>query len=475
MSPEPAGVRPGAGADGPAVGTGNGERVEDMPPFELGRPGPLRERLCGLVLGGVKRGCFTLAVLDEIHPEDVLPPGTRARLVSSTGAALGVVEVEGRSTLRLADVSFDLVATEGEGDRSVAAWRAGHEAYWSHDLDEVRAHTGIPDWSIGDGTDVVYESFRLVERLPAADEGRYPVVELTVPADEVELAVSDLDDLGTLGVEELGVEELGVEEPGTGAVGLRAGFPSDAAAAFAERSLPWHWSPRLEVIVGDDWLDAWREHLEPMRVGRVVVAPAWRAADPAVADHPVVRSVDPGRGDVLLWLEPGRSFGTGGHPSTRLVLETLQGLPLADASVLDVGCGSGVLGVAAAMLGAGRVEGVDIEPPALRAFLDNATRNGVADRCRARHTDLARVADAEGFDVVLANILAPVLVSLAPLIAARRASDGVVVLAGLITDQIPQVLAAFAGLEERTRTVEEPWVCLVLGRPSEGLRSPGTS
>ncbi len=118
----------------------------------------------------------------------------------------------------------------------------------------------------------------MVERLPGADEGRYPVVMLAVPPDELELAVSELDELGTVGVEEL--------DTSGGTVALRAGFPSDALAATAERALPRRWSPRLEVIVGDDWLDAWREHHEPLRVGRVVLAPAWKADDPDVTGHP---------------------------------------------------------------------------------------------------------------------------------------------------------------------------------------------
>jgi ribosomal protein L11 methyltransferase len=433
----------------------------ELPPYEFATPGPLRERLAGLVLAEVKTATFTLAVLDEMWPEGMLPPGSLAHVVSSAGARLATIEVLSRRTLSMGAVTFDLVAAEGEGDGSVGEWRAGHEEYWRQFIDAIRAHTGDPGWELTDATDVVYETFRVAERLPAADEGRYAVVELVVPPEDLEVAVSELDDLGTIGVEELRPADL--TSPARSAaiavplVGLRAGFASERIAATAERTLPRRWLPRLEVIVGDEWLDTWRESFEPVRSGRVVVAPAWH--DRAeLSRHPMISGA--AAHDLVIWLDPGRSFGTGAHPSTSLALAALQAVGPGAARVLDVGCGSGVLGIAAAMLGAAWVECVDVEPAALRATNENAVRNGVADRCRAVESDLGVVAGR--FDVVVANILAPTLIELA------GQPGGRVVLAGLVGEQRDRVIAAFPGFDVVSEERSGPWVALV-------LRSPGTT
>jgi len=147
---------------------------------------------------------------------------------------------------------------------------------------------------------------------------------------------------------------------------------------------------------------------------------------------------------VLVPIDPGRAFGQGSHATTRLVLTELDrrcatGPP---AAVLDVGCGSGVLGVVAAVLGVPRVVAVDIDPEAIAASRVNAAANGVADRVMVSATEVVDL-PAERFPLVVANILAPVLVELAPAIAERVAPRGALLLSGLQHAQRAQVRAAY--------------------------------
>ncbi len=154
------------------------------------------------------------------------------------------------------------------------------------------------------------------------------------------------------------------------------------------------------------------------------------------------RNVVPGRDDdVEITLAPGLAFGTGTHPTTALCLEWLDGLGLENALVVDYGCGSGILAVAAARLGARRVVATDNDPQALTATRDNAAANGVADRIVAippeSVTDLAA-------DVVVANILANALIELAPIIGNVTKSGGRLALSGILRAQVPAVAAAYA-------------------------------
>jgi ribosomal protein L11 methyltransferase len=290
---------------------------------------------------------------------------------------------------------------------------------------------------------------------------RYPVVECVVRSTEVELVVDHLAGLGTTGVEEIDGADAVVSTRGQGvAVGhvlLRAGFGSDAAAVAAEaalNALDGTWHSRFEVIVGDEWLDAWRDHFTTTRVGRIVVVPDWPDAS---ADRP-----DTSTDDVVLRLDPGRSFGTGGHASTRLALKALQTLDVRGLDVADVGCGSGVLAVAAALLGAAHAHGTDVETAALEATMENARRNGVEDRCSVAKADVAN--STRTYDVVLANILAPVLIELAGSITEMVRPGGFVVLAGLIDEQRDRVAAAYSGLRLEHERAEGAWCALTLRR-----------
>ncbi|MGH2499250.1 MAG: 50S ribosomal protein L11 methyltransferase, partial [Candidatus Limnocylindria bacterium] len=149
--------------------------------------------------------------------------------------------------------------------------------------------------------------------------------------------------------------------------------------------------PRLRRVEDEDWLESWKASVRPIRVGAFLVRPTWAAADDGEA--------------IPLVLDPGMAFGTGLHPTTQQCLAALSLLPLAGARVLDVGCGSGILAIAAAKRGAREVVAADTDELALRAASENCARNGVA-------VTVARgsAADVAGsFDVVLANLVAPVI------------------------------------------------------------------
>ena len=206
------------------------------------------------------------------------------------------------------------------------------------------------------------------------------------------------------------------------------------------------------IVHEADWAEAWKAHFPVLRVGRrLVIRPTWRRHRAAA-------------GDVVVALDPGMAFGTGLHPTTRLCLAALERVAdrggVAGARVLDVGCGSGILALAAVRLGAAAALGVDSDPIAIDATRANAARNRLAGRIVAREGSLPT--GEPPFGVVLANLIAGVLVPLAPLLRAEVAAGGTLVASGIFVDREAEVAAAFeaAGLAITGRDAEGEWVAL---------------
>jgi ribosomal protein L11 methyltransferase len=210
-------------------------------------------------------------------------------------------------------------------------------------------------------------------------------------------------------------------------------------------------SPKWTELADRDWAREWLKDFKPMRFGRRlwVVPTAYEAPEP---------------GAVNLVLDPGLAFGTGSHPTTALCLEWLDGHAetLAGKSVLDFGCGSGILAIAAARLGATAVTAVDLDPQALSATAENAARNGVAERLRI---GLPEAGGAGPFDLLVANILAGPLVQLAPMLMGRIAKGAPFALSGILADQAAEVASAYAPFATMAPPVQRgDWIRL------DGLR-----
>lgn len=213
----------------------------------------------------------------------------------------------------------------------------------------------------------------------------------------------------------------------------------------------------FELLADRDWEREWMDGFTPLKMGqRLWIVPSWHEAPEPEA--------------VNLLLDPGLAFGTGTHPTTALCLEWLDGLAVAgeleSKAVLDVGCGSGILAIAALKLGASRAVGTDIDPQALQASRDNAERNAIAE---ARLTLFYPEQLEEGpFPVVVANILAGPLVELAPTIAGQVAPGGHLVLSGILAQQAEEVLVAYEaqGLVMESPVEREGWVRLEGRRPA---------
>ncbi|HWA39879.1 MAG TPA: 50S ribosomal protein L11 methyltransferase [Burkholderiales bacterium] len=197
----------------------------------------------------------------------------------------------------------------------------------------------------------------------------------------------------------------------------------------------------VERVEDEDWVRRTQAQFKPIAIGdRLWVGPGWHEP-PAGTRAAVVR------------IDPGLAFGTGSHPSTRLMLEYLAGRISGNERVLDYGCGSGILAVAAARLGAAAVDAVDIDPQSVEATTANAARNAV--RVRAALPDALPAGD---YDVVVANILAQPLILLAPLLAARVAPQGTIALAGLLEAQADEVRTAYEPyFHTRRALAQEGW------------------
>ena len=277
---------------------------------------------------------------------------------------------------------------------------------------------------------------------------------------DVDVAFADADEVGDL-LLELGAVSVTVSassedtvvEPAPGATPLwrrnrlSALLPLDTDVAFVRESLASRLvDPRFEVgfVEDQDWLARWREHaVEDCFAGRLWVLP--RDA--------------PARAAPVLRLDPGLAFGTGGHPTTRLCLEWLAGQQLDGLRILDFGCGSGILAIAACVLGAQQVVAVDHDPQALLATRENAAYN----RVRGAQLTVQEPAELSGegaFDVVVANILANPLLELASLITALLRPGGMLVLSGLLANQADQILAGYPGVRFDAPVHDGDWLRL---------------
>jgi ribosomal protein L11 methyltransferase len=284
-------------------------------------------------------------------------------------------------------------------------------------------------------------------------EPRYPYVHVDVRAAEVEEISAALWELGAQGIEERDHTTLDRPvAPSGDVVTLVASFADDAGAAEAVAAIGRE--ARVTHVVGDAWRDAWREHFKPTRVGeRLVVRPSWEPFEAQAQD-------------VVLTIDPDRAFGTGTHETTRLVMRELDRRVRGGEQVLDVGCGSGILAVAALLLGAQRARAIDVDEDAVRVARENAARNGVSARMRADATPVERVRGV--YPIVVANIEAKVLVPLAKAIARRVAPGGVLVLSGILRGQEDEVRAAYPGFSLDSQPNDGEWVALVLlkeGKP----------
>ena len=216
----------------------------------------------------------------------------------------------------------------------------------------------------------------------------------------------------------------------------------------------------LENVEDADWENNWKQYYKPMEIGeRLLVIPQWEEADP---------------GDrVPLYLDPGLTFGTGAHPTTQLCLELLEEALRPGDRVLDLGCGSGILAIAALALGAERAVGVDIDPKAVDVAYENAAMNGIG---RDRYTVQAgniltdrglteRLAGRQ-YALVLANIVADVIIPLSAQVERFLAPDGVFLCSGIIDTRAEEVSAALAqnGLKVFARREQNGWVALAARR-----------
>ena len=264
-------------------------------------------------------------------------------------------------------------------------------------------------------------------------------VVVSPPASELELAADALWSLGAVAVEQRDGElwtSLGEDQP------------------WVAAAMPTTWPYRF-VEMDDTAADTWRQFAQPIRISpHLVVTPTWVPYEAAV-------------GERVISIEPGATFGMGDHATTVLSLQAVEALVRDGDTVLDVGCGSGVLAIAALMLGAQKAVGLDINPASVEVSRANAKANHVADRLAVSNTPLADIAQARpaDFDLILATILAPVLIELSDDLKRCLKPAGHLVISGILATNYDHVLEVLLPLKVVAIATKDVWAAITLQWP----------
>ncbi len=283
-----------------------------------------------------------------------------------------------------------------------------------------------------------------------------------------ESAEAAADVLQRYGHQGISIEQDGIqpdvwdegEAPPPSSLTLRAYLPDDERLATAKKRLEndlRHMNrlypmpqPQYRRLEEADWEQAWKAHYRPLRVGRrLLIRPLWIDVELAA-------------GDIEIALDPGMAFGTGTHPTTQLCLEALEDLVQSGQDVLDLGCGSGILAIAAAKLGAEKTLALDTDAMAVQATRENAAANGTADKIMAMQGSLANIRGS-AFDIVAVNILARVILTLAEnQLGAAVRPGGTAIFSGIIDTQAAEVEAALrqTGLRPYARRQRGDWMLI---------------
>lgn len=297
-------------------------------------------------------------------------------------------------------------------------------------------------------------------------------VTLRVDGEAAEAATEVLNRYGYQGVsiEVEGIPPDTLDEgdaPPPGPLTLRAYLPDDGRSPEAMRQLidalgymnmmyPMP-DPEFRTLDEQDWAEAWKTHYQPVRIGRhIMIRPLW-----------IDLTLEPD--DLEIALDPGMAFGTGTHPTTQLCLEALEDMVTPGLHMLDLGCGSGILAIGAAKLGAAHVWALDIDPIAVDVTAENAAQNGVGEKISAQEGSLESVLhSARRFDLLAANILAHVIKAMCEQgLGDVLRPGGKAVFSGIITEQAGDVEAALrrTGLEPARRRQQGDWVAIEALRP----------
>ena len=271
------------------------------------------------------------------------------------------------------------------------------------------------------------------------------IVVVVDPAD-IDVVSGLVWDLGVSGIEEQALPD--------GAVELRIGCEKNIAQHVLE-VLAERWAPTAESVAADEGLDAWRDHAQVWRIGSIVIMPPWLETPSDIAES-----------DLVLVIDPGHAFGSASHETTQMCLEAVVELVTPGCAVADIGCGSGVLAIAAARCGATTVVATDIAADAIVATLDNALTNNVGDLVEVSTATIDEL-DPATFNVVFANIGAATLASMAAALVQITKPEGVLVLSGLLGEQAETVIESFeqtGALRTEVRADGE-WRTVLMKRP----------
>jgi len=269
---------------------------------------------------------------------------------------------------------------------------------------------------------------------------------VVVDPGDVDLVSGLVWDIGVSGIEEQPLPD--------GAVELRIGCEKTIAQLVLE-VLAERWELTAKSVAADAGLDAWRDHAQVWRIGSVVIVPPW-----------LETPMDVDENDLVLVIDPGHAFGSASHETTRMCLEAVVELVTPGCAVADIGCGSGVLAIAAARRGATTVVATDLAADAIVATLDNALTNNVADLVEVSTATIDEL-DPTRFDVVFANIGAATLCSMAEELVRVTKPEGVLVLSGLLGEQVETVIESFeqSGALRTEVRADGEWRTVLMKRP----------